>query len=445
MLNKQILDFNESLIGLREFVELIDPFLTEKLEEHDKHIQPIVLSAMLKEVLSNEEEIEEGQKEKFIEFQEKIKKDLDAKYKEIPEIEIEREEGDENGKGKISVKISHSNSEISKHLENVKKNREHIELLYRNSLISALSSVEWFFSELLHFFYDKHPESAGIQKRTMTLTELKSFGGIEDAEKYLIDVKIDEILRGNFESWINLLKSELSLGLGYLNEIMDELIEVYQRRNLFVHNGGIVNSIYLAKVSEKQRKGISLNDKLTVDKGYLDNVISKLQKAFILIGAELWKKLSPEDTERGDILGDLVYENLLHSRWDICEGLCYFSLKDAQINPVDKVIAQINYWLCKKEKGDYKSIEKEVKKADFSDKKEIFQLGLFALKGETDKILEILPIILETNQTNIERLEEFPLLREFRQTEEYLKFKKESKFFKEESKEVITPEIVEKE
>lgn len=443
MLDKQIIDFNENLIGLRDFVELIDPFLTEKLEEHDQHIQPIILSAMLKEVLSSGEDIEEKDKEKFIEFQEKITKELDEKYKEIPAVKFEKKD-DDSEKG-MDIKISNSNSEVSKHLDNVRKNRKHIEQLYTNSLISALSSVEWFFSQLLHFFYDKHPESAGVQKRTMTLTELKSFGSIEDAEKYLIDVKIDEILRGNFESWINLLKSELSLGLGYLTDIMDELIEVYQRRNLFVHNGGTVNSIYLSKVDENQIKGVSINDRLIVDRDYLDNAICKLQKAFILIGAELWKKLSPEDTKRGEILGDIVYENLLHSRWNICEGLCYFSLKDAQIHPVDKVIAQINYWLCKKEIGEYKSIEKDIIKADFSDKKEIFQLGLFALRGETEKVLEILPAVLDTNQTNIEGLEEFPILREFRETEEYKNFKKESKFFKEENKEVVTPVKVEKE
>lgn len=442
MLNKQIIDFNENLIGLRDFVELIDPFLNEKIEEHDQHIKPLIASAWLKEILSNGKDVTKEEKAMYLEFQENIENVLNEKYKEIPEVHLDKKE---NGENEITIKVSHSNIEVGKHIENVRKNKEHIELLYKNSLISALSSVEWFFSELLHFFYDKHPESAGVQKKTITLTELKGFASIRDAEKHLIDVKIDEILRGNFESWISLLKSELSLGLGYLNEIIDELIEVYQRRNLFVHNGGIVNSIYISKVDEKQRNGISLNDKLSVDKVYLDNAICKLQKAFILIGAELWKKLKPDDVTRGEILGDIVYENLLHSRWEICEGLCLFSIKDSQIKPVDKVIAQINYWLCKKETGDYKSIEKEISKADFSDKKEIFQLGLFALRGETDKILEILPTVLETKQTNIERLEEFPILKDFRETDSYKEFKKESKFFEEENKEVITPEIVEKE
>jgi hypothetical protein len=308
-----------------------------------------------------------------------------------------------------------------------------------------LSNVEWFFSQVLHYYYDEHPESAGVQKRTLSLKDLKTFGTVEDAEKYLIDVKIDEVLRGNFESWTTLLKEELGLRLGYLKDVMDELIEIYQRRNLFVHNGGVVNSIYTSKVKENLRKGNEIGKKLTVDKKYLENSICKLQKAFILIGAELWKKLNPDDEKRGAILGEIVYENLLHSRWDICEGLCYFSLNDSKINPVDKTIAQINFWLCKKELGQYSQIEKEVIKIDYSDKKEIFQLGLYAIRGETEKLIEVLPITLDTNQTNIERIEEFPILKDFRQTKEYEEFKKHSKYFKEENKEVTKLDSIDKE
>ena len=444
MLDKHIIDFNESLIGLRDFVELIDPFLSDKIEEHDKHVRPLVNSALLENILSKEDEWEDGEKEKFLEMKEKIQSQIDSKFTEGTEVIVETDDTEGNQGKILSIKIKSNNDSINEHIENVKKANRHINLLYTNSLMSLLSNVEWFFSQILHYYYDEHPESAGVQKRSLTLKELKTFGSVQDAEKYLIDVKIDEVLRGNFESWTSLLKDEVGLGLGYLKDVMDELIEIYQRRNLFVHNGGIVNSIYISKVKEKLRKNIEIGEKLSVEKEYLENSICKLQKAFILIGAELWKKLDPEDEKRGEILGDMVYENLLHSRLDICEGLCYFVLNDAKINPVDKVIAQINYWLCKKETGQYKTIEKELEKTDFSDKKEIFQLGLFALRNETQKVLEILPIVLETKQTNIERLEEFPILREFRETEEYKSFKKESKFFKEENTEVLIPENVEK-
>lgn len=440
MIDKHILDFNENLIGLRDFVELIDPFLNEKLQEHDKHVKPIIFSAIIEDVLNNKVDLDDDDKEEFFKLKKKVNANLEESFSEVPDIKLNKKE---NGDVEtISIRLKSSNNDLPKHFENVIKSRKHIELLYTNSLISALSSVELFFSRLLHFFYNKYPESAGIQKKTMTLAELKNFDSIGDAEKHLIDIKIDEVLRGNFQSWEKLLKSELSLKLGYLGPIMDELVEIYQRRNLFVHNGGIVNSIYLSKVNLNLRKEISLKDKLIVDKEYLNKAICTLQKAFILIGAELWKNLKPEDLNRGKILTNIVYENLLHSRWDICEGLCYFLLKDAKIDPTDKVIAQINYWLCKKEKGEYRDIEQEINKTNFSDKKEIFQLGLYALRGQTDRIINILPTILEANQVKVEDIEEFPILREFRDTSEYANFKLKSKFFKEIDKKISEKEIL---
>jgi hypothetical protein len=437
MFNKHIIDFNENIIGLRDFIDLIDPYLTEKLKEHDKHISPLISLGILKEMLTTKTEWEENEKEKIEDLKSKVNAQILEVYKKEIDVEIETEDGESDEKKTILLKFKSTDTDnLKEHLDNSNKTKSHIELLYRNSLISLLSSVEWFFSQILHFYYDKHPESAGIQKKTMTLSDLKSFGSIEDAEKYLIDVKIEEILRGSFDTWITLLKSELSLGLGYIEPIKEELTEFYQRRNLFVHNGGVVNSIYISKVKEEFRKNIKINDQLNVDKEYLDNAICKLQKAFILIASELWKSLDKADKSRGDVLTDIVYENLLKSRWDICEGLTYFLINDSQLDVTDKVVAQLNYWLCKKRTNQLDSVKKDIEKADYSDKKEIFQLALYALKGETKLFFEILPTALDSRQINIKRLEEFPIFQEIRETDEYKKFKEETKYFKEPSQEI---------
>jgi len=438
MFDKHILDFNKNILGLRGFVDLIDPFLTKKQKEQREPIEYLMRLAVVNELLKQKTGWKKNEREKL----EKQKSKLDAEilriYKKPIELKLEKIVEEKDGKKKISgVKISFkTDKDVIKYLENATYSSEYIELLYKNSLISLLSSTEWFFSEILHYYYDRFPDAAGIQKRAMTLSDLKSFKTVNDAEKYLIDVKIEEVLRGSFESWISLLKTELSLKLGYINSVEDELIEIYQRRNLLVHNGGIVNSIYLSKVKEPFRKKTKINEQISVDKEYLDNAICKLQKSFILIASELWKNLDKNDKKRGDVLTDIVYENLIKGRWDICEGLCYFIINDKQLESVDRCVSQLNYWLCKKRTQQFDSIKEEIFNTDYSDKMEIFQLGLFALKEDKKSFFKVLPIALDSGQLNIEKLEEFPIFEEMRNSDEYEKFKEESKYFKEPNKKI---------
>lgn len=446
MFKNQIQNFNKNIIGLREFVNLISPFLDSKVEEHKKYVSPLLRLGILKEILNAEEDSEDDSiesKNKIQEQIEDVKKEILEVYEKEIDVEIsdsldtkEGEKDERNKKFTISFKDPESIN-ISEHFENVHKANNHIEILYKNSLISLLSSVEWFLSQILHFYYDRHPESAGVQKKTMTLSELKSFGNVEDAEKHLINLKIEEILRGNFDSWINLLKTELSLKMGYINSMNDELTEIYQRRNLLVHNGGVVNSIYLSKVNDSLAKDVKIGDLLSVNKKYLNNAISKLQSTFILIACELWKTLDKEDKNRGIVLDQIVYENLLESRWDICESLTFFALNDAKLDTAVKSVAQLNHWLCKKRKGNLEEIRKEIDNVDFTDKKEIFQLALSALKDDKESFFELLPITLDSRQLNIERLEEFPIFKEMRDTDEYKKFRTESKYFKEPNQEIL--------
>lgn len=433
MFDKHITEFNKNILGLREFIDLIDPFLNERHSEQKKKFHTILSYGVLNKLLlsktdwriDEKEELEKKKCEFESEILEIYKKPLNIEV----DIEIDKDNQGQEEKKEIKISIK-ADKEIKKDISNVDQAQNHISILYKNSLISLLSSVEWFFSQILHFYYDKFPDSSGIQKKSLTLSDLKNFGSIDDAEKYLIDNKIEEILRGSFDSWVSLLKSELSLKLGYLDSIEFELIEIYQRRNLLVHNGGVVNTIYLSKVDENYRKNIIINDVLDVDKSYLDNAICKLQKTFILIASELWKKLDKEDRLRGNVLSEIVYNNLLQERWDICEGLAYFIMNDSQLQPTDKIIAQLNYWLCLKRTNRLGQAKGDIDKADFSDKKEIFQLGLFAIKNNKEAFFEVLPTALESKQLDIESLEEFPIFEEMRLSVEYAKFKADSKYLK---------------
>lgn len=376
--------------------------------------------------------LDEETKAKFEELQAKVQQAILRTFKEP--IEVEFDKADKKNHSNYPRLIIHNLSKDSKTYQDFLKTNNivlHIELLYKNSLISLLSTVEWFYSQILHYFYSKHPESAGIGKKTLTLADLKQYDTIADAEKHLIELRIEEILRGNFEKWIEALKNDLSLSLSYLDSSMDALVEIYQRRNLVVHNGSTVNSIYLSKVKPEFRKNVLLNQKITVDKIYLEEAICKLQVAFMLVASELWKKLDASDQTRGEVISDIGFQNLLSQRWEVAEGLYQFLVFDTKSDPALKVVSQLNLWLCKKRLGKFKQIEKEVRSANYSDKKERFQLGLYSLREEKDLFFDLLPKALERQELTIEEFIDFPIFQEMRECEEYQLFRQESKYLKE--------------
>ncbi len=434
MFKNQITEFNDNILSLRDFVDLIEPILIEKHEKHDSKVKPIVLSAMVHQLLQETTETENPEEyKKLIELKSEVEEIIENQFSE--KIGIEFDEIESNPKGITLKKLqitSKQEIDIDEHFRNANKSSKHIDLLYRNSLISLLSSVEWFFAQILHFYFDKYPDSAGLGEKTLKLSEIKSFESFKDAEIFLIENKIEDILRGNFESWMNILKNTpLKLGLGYLNGRKNEIIEIYQRRNLIIHNGSTINSIYLNKVDSSLIQNLKEGEELKLEKAYLDNSICKLQLVFILIAAELWKKLDPDDNDRGDILNDIIYENVKDSRWEIAEGLSYFLIHDSKMNVTDKLVAQLNYWLSKKNQDQYDSVKSEIESADYSDKKEIFQLALAALKEDKEEFFKLLPITLDNKQLNIDRLEEFPVFKEMRGLEEYEAFKINTGYFKE--------------
>lgn len=431
MLDRHILTFNENINGLRDFISLIGPFIEE---HHNRAVQEhkIVLDTF---DIAKRISTETDEESKNL-LREQIKAVYDGQL--IEAIAVDKEELEKNGESTeselpeffIAVPAS-LNPRIDQAMRAPRKTNYQKELLYKNAFIGLLSSVEWFYSQVLHYFYDKHPEAAGIKKKTMTLEELKSFSSVEDAEKYLIDNKIEEIFRGGFDGWMDLLKEEVKLKMPYVRPFFDDLMEVYQRRNLVVHNGGIINSIYISKVSESARESHKIGDKLKITSEYLETAICKLHIVFTLIAAELWKKLEPEDEHRANILNSIAYKNMMQKRWLVAEWISNFIKDDEKLKSRVKTVGQLNYWLCLKNKGNKVLVDGEIAKADFSDKSLRYQLAISALTENKEEFFELLPETLRTKSLEIDELIEFPIFEEMRNLKEFEDFKENSPEFKE--------------
>ena len=292
----------------------------------------------------------------------------------------------------------------------------HHQLLYRVSLITLVSTAEWFVSELLHAFFELHPEALDIDKKSLSFKELTELDSVDGARAYLLDKAIEDVLRGSIEDWLKFLKERLKLSMNYVDqEVREQLVETSQRRNLLVHNGGRINSLYQKRVAEHLRwKGPS--DMVEVPEDYLSERIGTFERAFILIGAELWKKQKPSDPKRYNVLFDITWRHLMAERWEIARSLAQFGMNDKQLSESNQLIQLFNYWQCQKWLGCFDEVESEVRKADLSAKEPRFRLGQLALLDNDTDFTNLAKTMIEKNDLTKEALQSWPIFREMRET-----------------------------
>lgn len=405
MFSNSMKQLSESLDGLREFTALSASYLSQKQDEDIKQNAKalVPLLAALQEISHAEGNL--------------LDATLTDEFSTQPfnfDIELDSNPPADNFGCHIYFHDSASAEAFRYAMSKVHRSFNRIKHLYDASLVSIISNTEWYLSSLLHEYFDKYPDAIEGKEKTFSLHDLKSFETIEHARIYLVDHAVENILRGGFEDWLHFVKSKLNLSCGYLEDDIASLIEAFQRRNLLIHNGGIVNNIYLAKISPKLKEKYKLGERIPVEPIYLEDTISLFERCFLLIGAELWKKINPEDRERSNTLIAIAYEHLVAERWGIAEGLSLFTMNDVKLAELDRLIATVNYWQSLKWQGRFNEIQDLVQTMDFSAKHEVFPLAQAVLLDDFDAFFASLSHALDSNALPKGAFTNWPLFREVR-------------------------------
>lgn len=420
MFYSEITSFYENLDGIRAFIDSLEPVLIEKIEENFKRDAEDlrVLQLALSEAASENDDkknilSEEGKR--------KIKENFDG------DIVIGKAE---DGEG-VTLKVNGNGAErFEKAMKNLSKLEQQKMLLYKSTLMSIISAVEGFLADILKAYFNEYKHeitSTLISKKDkqFTMDELESFESIEDAKNFIIDSKIENLIRGSFQDWIDFLKEKLHMSMGYLNDEKDTLIEIFQRRNIIVHNKGIVNSIYLSKISEKYRKEAKNGYPIFLDREYLEDSINIIELNFSLIAFELWKSKKKNDDNRYKLLGILISKNLDVKRWKNVRGYSVFLGNDSCCSQKYRMFSKINNWLSYKRLGDFQKVKNKVLEEDFSACTLDFQVCQQALLDNKEKVFELMKEALENNILSFEDIESWPVFDEFKEDELYCKLKSE--------------------
>lgn len=309
--------------------------------------------------------------------------------------------------------------ELNPHKANAefRKLSEQPEILNDSTIMMLLVRYEEAVAELFRYLIRKYP-TAYLNDKSITYAELiKLDTEIKNIRKIFLDKEVDEIMRQPISNWYSLFEGKHKVKFSFQNDEFEAFKEIYYRRNLIVHNQGIVNDNYIANVKTE----LCVGDKALVNKSYLENAFEIAQ--IVVYGTIVG--LSKLSSNVGGVLNrlfELGFQHMLNEEWRISEYIFGNLLKQKEQDNASLLCDKINYWISIKNQGRIEEIEKEIENFDVSAHRGDFKAAKYALLDKYDKVTEILEEIMG-QELQASHIENWPLFKQYRESEEYIAFR----------------------
>lgn len=287
-------------------------------------------------------------------------------------------------------------------------------------IIMLLMNFETMISNIFELLIYKFPNI--LNEKSLTYSEIIGFkSDLDEIKRILVNRELDEFMRKPLKSWYEYFKSKH--GVDVLSEctIFDEFREIYYRRNVVVHNQGLVNETYLKEVSSNNKIG----DRLIIDRDYFEKAVSK---TLIMVYHTIWhmkEVFNDDDLALTNYMFNQGYDYMVNKRWEVSAYIFKTIMKSNSIstNEYDKMCYQVNYWVSIKNIEGIEAIKDEVENKDVSAMEKTFLAAKYALLDDFEKLSKILDeLINESIPANY--IKEWPLFLQYRNTNEYADFMK---------------------
>ena len=398
---------------LKTYVDSVEPIFSEMEEDFKVNCQEseVLRAFFYYKILEKEDD------------KEKLKCVPEQAIKIFKELEdICKIENIEDGGMRFEFKDNKFIKKADEQREQKKKFKLQKDVLYKSSLVSLIIYFESLVSQLFKEDFERHPDKIGLNDKTVKFSQIDELKEIESVKDYLIENEIVNMMYKDIGKWFDYFRKNIDLKP--IDGKMDDLIEITKRRNLLVHNNGVVNTFYIDSIPDKFKSNLKKGSVLVVDRQYIDNAIRIIEYVGIILTLSIWLNEERSNFDEMDLIESFIFdEYLIKENWEIAIVLYKLLLTNKKLDDERKIIAKLNLWQCSKWLGKYKEIENAVKKEDYSAWAPKLKLGILALMEEVNKFFE-----LYDNQNEIDEamLQRWPIFREIRETKEYKeRFKKD--------------------
>lgn len=302
------------------------------------------------------------------------------------------------------------------------------EVMFRShALVCLVSLYDHFLSNILKNAYRKNPGQAISSDRALTYDELLALDSLDNVIEAFIVKEIDGLLREAHDKQLSQIDSEFKLGIKESFTELPFFIELAERRNIFVHNGGIVNRYYIEKckkIGYPLPKELKTGFMLDVPEEYFKKAVQCLFELGVHIGFPLACRIYPDklDTIHNSLINNVGFPLLLSENWEIARRVFSFVLSwPSKFMPNEgiKRIYIINNALSMSYLGQQDQALKLLSEYDWSSQGEKFQLAISVLRQEWTRACKIMSSMNGKKPFSENDFRTWPIFKKFRSTKEF--------------------------
>jgi len=321
-------------------------------------------------------------------------------------------------------------------------------LMFRcNSIVLLVSRFDEFIANILRIYFKAFPNQLKNPDKTITYDEIVELNSVDQILDTFISKEIDRTLREGHCEQIEFLDKNLKLGIIENFDKLIDFIEITERRNLIVHNGGIVNKHYIQICKNKNipiNNKIKIGDILSVNDEYFEKSFHCFFELGLRIGQSSVRRLFPECLDNADtsLINEIGFPILQSEDWELAKVIFHFAK-----NIPRKLISDershriyiINLCICLKHLKQNKSMLELLDSFDWSSSSNEFKLAVYILKEEYSEAENLMVSFNEEDPFSEHVYRTWPLFLEFRRTENF------SRAFKKIYNKEFEPKITEEE
>ena len=295
----------------------------------------------------------------------------------------------------------------------------------RQSVVLLVSCLDEHVAEILRISYRTFPEKIKNRDRSLKYHEFIDARSINEIRDQFIESEIDALLRNSHLDQLDYLDKHFKIGIKEKFSSLANLAELVQRRNLFVHSGGVINRHYLEAckksgytLSEDQKLG----EELHVSEEYFDRSVEIVYELGLYIAQSITRRLFPKKLEIIDgYLLNWGFDHLKEERWEFATIVFQYGmdLHDKHIsNDNSRRLFIMNRAIAYKWSGKKKKMEELLKSVDWSAANTRFLLVHEVLLENFDEAEQLMGRMGKGEVTD-QDFQTWPAFRDFRGTEEF--------------------------